>query len=130
MNTKPAASCRRCRLQGGDALFSEPAVWQGTWVFVADDAGTQAWRLQGGRLHSVWSNGNGGTSPVVAGNLLVVATTGSMHVYLAASGKEVASLPFGGAHWQSPIVADGRVAVAEGNANEHETVGVLDIYRR
>jgi len=32
-------------------------------------------------------------------------------------------------HWQSPIVADGRVAVAEGDANEHATSGVLDIYR-
>ncbi len=130
VNKKLGGELQTVPTPGGVALFSEPAVWQGTWVFVADDAGTQAWRLQGGRLHSVWSNGNGGTSPVVAGNLLVVATTGSMHVYLAASGKEVASLPFGGAHWQSPIVADARVVVAEGNANEHETVGVLDIYRR
>jgi hypothetical protein len=32
-------------------------------------------------------------------------------------------------HWQSPIVADGRVIVAEGNANEHVTTGVLDIYK-
>ncbi len=82
------------------------------------------------RLHSAWSNGNGGTSPVVAGDLLVVAASGSVHVYLAASGREVATLPFGAAHWQSPIVADGRIVVAEGNANEHQTVGVLDIYRR
>jgi hypothetical protein len=38
-------------------------------------------------------------------------------------------LPTGSVHWQSPIVADGRVAIAEGNANGHATTGVLDIYR-
>ena len=36
----------------------------------------EAWLLQGGRLHPVWSNGNGGTSPVVAGSLLFVAGSG------------------------------------------------------
>jgi hypothetical protein len=115
---------------GGASLFSEPAVWQGTWVFVADDAGTQAWRLQGGRLNAAWSNGNGGTSPVVAGGLLYVAGSGAIHVYSGPTGKEVGALPIGGVHWQSPIVADGRVVVAEGNANDHATTGVLDIFER
>jgi hypothetical protein len=115
---------------GGSALFSEPAVWQGTWVFVADDGGTQAWRLVGGRLHSVWSSSTGGTSPVIAGNLLFVATSGAVNVDVAATGHRVASLSLGTVHWQSPIVADGRIAVGEGNANDHATSGVLDIYRR
>ncbi len=114
---------------GGSGLFSVPAVWKGKWVFLATDGGTAAWLLQGGRLHSVWSNGNGGTSPVVAGNLLYVAGSGAVSVYVPTSGKQVATLPSGGVHWQSPIVADGRVAVAEGNANDHATTGVLDIYR-
>jgi len=130
VNKKLGGELQTVPTPGGVALFSEPAVWRGTWVFVADEAGTEAWRLQGDRLRSVWSNRNGGTSPVVAGNLLFTATSGAVHVYLAASGKEVASLPFGEAHWQSPIVADGRVVVAEGNANDHSTTGVLDIYRR
>ncbi|HEY7398554.1 MAG TPA: PQQ-binding-like beta-propeller repeat protein [Gaiellaceae bacterium] len=115
---------------GGSALFSEPAVWQGTWVFVADDGGTQAWRLVGGRLHSVWSSSTGGTSPVIAGNLLFIATSGAVNVDVAATGHRVASLSLGTVHWQSPIVADGRIAVGEGNANDHATSGVLDIYRR
>jgi hypothetical protein len=113
---------------GGSALFSEPAVWQGTWVFVADDGGTQAWRLVGGRLRSVWSRSSGGTSPVAAGGLVFVASSGSLRVYRATNGRQVASLPFGEVHWQSPIVADGRVAIAEGNANAHTTSGLLDIY--
>jgi hypothetical protein len=32
-------------------------------------------------------------------------------------------------HWQSPIIANGHVAMPEGNANDHATTGVLDIYR-
>ncbi|HEX4526474.1 MAG TPA: PQQ-binding-like beta-propeller repeat protein [Gaiellaceae bacterium] len=113
---------------GGSGLFSAPATWKGKWVFLATDGGTAAWLLQGGRLHSVWSNGNGGTSPVIAGNLLYVASSGSVHVYVPTSGKEVANLPSGSVHWQSPIVADGRVAMPEGNANDHATTGVLDLY--
>ncbi len=113
---------------GGSSLFSEPAVWNGRWVFVADDGGTGAWLLRNGRLHASWSSSDGGTSPVVAGSLVFVAGSGSVSVYVATSGRKVASLPFGPVHWQSPIVADGRVAVAEGNANDHATTGVLDIY--
>lgn len=114
---------------GGSAMFSVPAIWKGSWVFMATDGGTAAWLLRGGRLHPVWSNGNGGTSPVVAGNLLYVAGDGAVNVYDPTSGKQVAALPTGGVHWQSPIVVDGRVVVAEGNANDHATTGVLDIFR-
>jgi hypothetical protein len=113
---------------GGVDMFSEPAVWKGKWVFVSTDAGTEALLLRGGRLHSVWSNTTGGTSPVLAGNLLYVAGAGAVNVYLPTSGRRAAQLPSGDVHWQSPIVADGRVAIAEGNANDHVTTGVLDIY--
>jgi outer membrane protein assembly factor BamB len=114
---------------GSVDMFSEPAVWKGTWVFLATDAGTEALLLRGGRLHPVWSNHNDGTSPVVVGNLLYVAGSSSVRVYVPTSGRQVATLATGTVHWQSPIVADGRVAVAEGNANDHAATGVLDIYR-
>ena len=77
----------------------------------------------------MWSNSNTGTSPVIVGNLLYIAGSGSVRVYVPTSGAEVANLPFGSLHWQSPIVADGRIALPEGNANDHATTGVLDIYR-
>ncbi len=130
VNSKLGGELQTVQTPGGAALFSEPAVWQGTWVFVADDAGTQAWRLRGGRLRSAWASSNGGTSPVVAGNLLLVASSGAIRVYGAANGHLVTSLPIGETHWQSPVVADGRIAIGEGNANEHATSGVLDIFRR
>jgi len=113
---------------GPAALFSEPAVWQGTWLFVSDGAGTQAWRLTGGRLHSVWSNGNAGTSPVIAGGLLYIEGSGGINVYVPSSGRLLATLPIGTVHWESPIVADGRVIATEGNSNDHTTTGILDIY--
>jgi hypothetical protein len=129
VNTRLGGELQTIPTPGGSGLFSVPAIWKGKWVFMATDRGTAAWLLSGGRLHSVWSNATGGTSPVLAGNLLYVAGNGAVNVYVPTSGKQVATLPSGGVHWQSPIVADGRVVVAEGNANDHATTGVLDIYR-
>jgi outer membrane protein assembly factor BamB len=128
VNTKTGGELQILHAPGPTDVFSAPAVWQGKWVFVATSAGTEAFLFKGGRLRPVWSNGSGGTSPVVAGSLLYVAGAGEVHVYVPTSGKQVATLPSGSVHWQSPIVADGRVAVTEGNANEHATTGVLDIY--
>ena len=117
----------------GTDLFTAPAVWRSgkrVWLIAADGGGTQAWSLRGGRLHSAWRNGNGGTSPVIAGGLLwVYDPGGGLRVYQPASGKLVTTLSAGGGHWNSPIVTDGRVALPEGNANDHATSGVLDIWR-
>jgi putative pyrroloquinoline-quinone binding quinoprotein len=117
---------------GGD-LFTAPAVWRSrkrVWLIAADNGATQAFALRGGRLHAVWGNGNAGTSPVVAGGLLwIYDPGGGMNVYTLPSGKLVATLAAGPGHWNSPIVTDGRVALPEGDANGHETSGVLDIWR-
>ena len=98
-------------------------------MFLATSSGTAAWVLRDGRLREAWSNRFSGTSPVVAGGLLYVQSSGAIRVYAPQTGALVGELPIGEAHWQSPIVADGRVAAGEGNSNEHRTSGVLDIYR-
>jgi len=49
-------------------------------------------------------------------------------VYRPASGRLLATLSAGSGHWNSPVVTDGRVALPEGNANDHATSGVLDIW--
>jgi outer membrane protein assembly factor BamB len=113
---------------GGTDLFSAPATWQGKWLFVADADGTAAWILRGGKLQAVWSNDHDGTSPVIAGGLLYVQGSNAIRVYQPVSGRQVGELPCGEAHWQSPIVDGGYVVTGEGNANEHATSGVLDIY--
>ncbi len=115
-------------------LFSAPAAWRSagvTWLFVADFDATAAYRLTSGRLHKAWSSSRGGTSPVVAGGLLYVYDPGGsgLAAYRPTTGKLVTILSAGAGHWNSPIVTDGRIALPEGNANSHETSGVLDIYR-
>lgn len=117
---------------GGAALFSQPAVWQQdghTWMFAADSAGTAAWILENGQLQEKWKNSAGGTSPFEAGSLLFVyAPAGGLNVYEAASGKHVATLPCGPGHWNSPIVLQNQIILPEGNANDHASSGVVDIW--
>jgi outer membrane protein assembly factor BamB len=110
-------------------LYSVPAIYKGRWVFAATGERTAAFLFSGGRLHAVWSRAVGGTSPVEAGGLLYVAGDGAVHVYVPSSGREVATLPTGPVHWQSPIVVDKMVVMPEGNGNDHATSGVLDIFR-
>jgi hypothetical protein len=117
----------------GGAMFTAPAIYkQGstTYLFAADGGATAAWTYSGGRLTSAWKNGNAGTSPVVAGGLLFVYDPGgSLRVYEPATGNLVANLSSGSGHWNSPIVADGRIALPQGNANSHSATGVLNIWR-
>jgi outer membrane protein assembly factor BamB len=118
----------------GTGLFTAPAVLRtstGTSLFAADAGGTAAWTVSGGQLSPAWHNGNAGTSPVIAGGLLYVydPTGGALRVYQPATGTLVATLPCGSGHWNSPIIADGRIALPEGNANNHQTRGILDIWR-
>ena len=118
----------------GTDLFTAPAVWRtgsSTWLFAADNGGTEAWRYRSGHLTEAWQHATGGTSPIVAGGLLwVYDPGGGLNVYRPATGALVATLPAGGGHWNSPIVVDGHVALPEGNANSHLTSGVLDIWSR
>ncbi|MGH9608201.1 MAG: PQQ-binding-like beta-propeller repeat protein [Bryobacteraceae bacterium] len=117
---------------GSDMLFSDLAVWRHngeTWVFAADKGGTEAWTFSNDKLTGKWKNGTGGTSPLVAGGLLYVYDpAGGLDVYDPASGKHIADLSCGPGHWNSPIVADGKIALPEGNANHHASSGILDIW--
>ncbi len=117
----------------GDRLFTAPALLHAgsaTLLFAADNGGTSAWTLTGGRLTPRWRTDNAGTSPVVAdGMLFVYDPRGGLRIYEATSGRLIATLPCGAGHWNSPIVADGRIALPEGNANSHQTSGVLDVWR-
>ena len=114
-------------------MFTALAVYRhaGTVLLIgADGGGTAAWAYAGGRLTPAWSNGSRGTSPVVAGGLLFVYDPGgTLRVYDPGTGNSLATLTCGSGHWNSPIVADGRIALPEGNANSHSSSGVLDIWR-
>jgi len=117
----------------GARLFTAPAVLrtgETTWLFAADGAATQAWTLGGSTLHPRWRVEHGGTSPVIADHMVIVYDpTGVLRIYDAASGGQIVGLTCGPGHWNSPIIADGRIALPEGNANAHRTDGILDIWR-
>jgi outer membrane protein assembly factor BamB len=121
----------------GREVLTAPAVWHSggrVWAFVATFSAIAAYRLVAGpkpRLQRAWETGIGGSSPIVAGGLLYVYSplTGSLNVFNPTSGKRIAQLDAGLGHWNSPIVADGRIALPEGDANRHSSTSVLDIYR-
>jgi outer membrane protein assembly factor BamB len=124
---------QRISAPGGSGVFTTICVWRaraGVRIFVGDDAGTWSYGLVRGRLKVRWRAGVAGTSPVLAGGLLYVYNpNGGLDVRNPATGKLITRLPAGSGHWNSPIVTDGRIALPEGDANEHRTSGVLNIYR-
>jgi hypothetical protein len=124
---------QRLSIPGGGELFSAPAVWRRagrTVTFVADESGTAAYVLRGGRLARAWGNSNPGTSPVLAGGLLYVydLSAGGIYVYRPGSPRPIGKLPGEAGHWNSPIVVDGHVVEPEGNGNDHSESGMLDIF--
>ena len=62
------------------------------------------------------------------GLLYVFDPEGSLNVYSPTTGRKLISLPAGSGHWNSPIAVGGRVILPVGNANDHSTSGVVDIY--
>jgi hypothetical protein len=123
---------QRLPAPGGQGMFTAPAVWRHgghTTMFATTGGGTAAYALRGARLHLLWQNVTAGTSPLVVGTLLLVQDPrGGLDVYLAASGRRVARLQTAGGHWQSPVPGDGRILVAEGDANEHRTSGTASLF--
>ncbi|MGH8112971.1 MAG: PQQ-binding-like beta-propeller repeat protein [Rhodanobacteraceae bacterium] len=124
----------RVETPGGTRLFTAVAMWRhagASWLYVADNDGTATWTLRDGTLHAQWHNDTPGTSPVVVdGMAFVYDPNGGLNVYDATSGSRLVRLDCGGGHfWNSPIVADGRVALPQGNANDHATSGVFNIWR-
>ncbi|HST26580.1 MAG TPA: PQQ-binding-like beta-propeller repeat protein, partial [Gaiellaceae bacterium] len=121
----------------GREVLASIAVWNNrgrVWAFVANFAGTEAFQLVQGskpQLKRAWLVQHGGSSPVLAGGLLYVydPLVGGLHVYSPTTGTPVTTLPTGTGHWNSPIVADGRVALPEGDSNKHRATSVLDIFR-
>jgi outer membrane protein assembly factor BamB len=126
---------QRLGTPGGGEIFTAPAVWRrgaSTTAFVADGNGTAAYVLRGGRLLRAWQNSTPGTSPVMAGGLLYVydPSGGGIYVYRPGSPRPIAKLAGSSGHWNSPIVVDGHVVEPEGNANDHQLAGTLELFRR
>jgi outer membrane protein assembly factor BamB len=118
---------------GGSEVLTQPAVWRSggrIWVFAADDSGTAAYTVTGRRprLRTVWTSGEAGTSPVLSGGLLYVYDEQAGHLVIRrpGTGAVLRSLPLAGGHWNSPLVASGRII--EPTGSYHSGSGSSDIY--
>ena len=103
--------------QGGGVL-PQPAVWVNpadgsTWAFVANGNGIAGLKLvigAGGApsLMEQWQNTQGGSSPLVANNVLYLAGPNALSALDPATGNVLwTTTQIGGVHWQSPVVANG-----------------------
>jgi hypothetical protein len=124
-------------LTGHEIRFAAPAVLRRSghvFIYTANGDGTQAYELRGhpARLHTLWTSESPGSSPVLAGGLVWVydVENGALNVYRPGSSHRIAHLPAASGHWNSPIVAGGRVLVPEGSANSHSSSGTLSLYFR
>jgi hypothetical protein len=116
-------------------VFTQPAVWARAghiYVFVADGAATAAYELVDTvhpRLRRLWEKGSAGTSPVLAGGLLYVFDPGgTVNIRKPLSGALVRALPAGGGHWNSPIVASGRLIEPTGAYGSSASSSVIDVW--
>jgi PQQ-like domain len=102
--------------QGGQ-LLSQPAVWinpadNSTWIFVINNSGASALRLNfdvngNPSLVAQWHNGQSGTSPVIANNMVFFIGGSVARALDPITGAQLWSAARGGGtHWQSVIVAN------------------------
>src|SRR5262249_36186797 len=110
--------------QGGGVLTA-PAVWTNpsdgsVWVFYANGNGISGLKVvvDGGgnpSLATQWKNGTGGSSPILANGILFYASFSGMRALDPATGGQLWSDggAVGGIHWESPIVVNGRLYVAD-----------------
>ena len=135
--TRGRTSARRGSAAGADSIRDRSVHRAGgvacggaTWMFAADNGGTAAWTLTGGRLVEKWKNGNGGTSPVLAGGLLYVYDPdGGLFVYEPATGRAITNSMREADTGTVPSSWTAMIVLPEGNSNQHKTSGVLDIWR-
>jgi outer membrane protein assembly factor BamB len=111
-------------------VYTQPTVWtdpsgKSLWVFVAGACGLAGYQVAtdgngATRLRRVWQIDARGTSPVLAGGMLFVATDGAVLALdhrnghaLWSSAQSGAGGSIGGIHWESPIVVNGRIYITD-----------------
>jgi hypothetical protein len=117
--------------QGGEVL-TQPTIWinpfdRSTWVFIGNDNGTSALKVvvdaQGNPSLAVqWNEPTPSTTPLVANGVLYLAYGTTVGAYNPTTGSNVwRDTTLSTLHWQSPIVENGVLLIADGN-------GHLDAY--
>ena len=114
--------------QGGEILTA-PAVWinpsdHTTWVFVSTNNGLAAFQVtyttgNVPHLTSKWHTSTGGTSPIIANNVLYYASSGNMLALDPLTSKTLwkDNSFMGGVHWESPIIVNGVLYITDQNSH-------------
>ncbi len=112
----------------GYEVYGTPAVWVNradgsTWVFytcrTSSNGGTTAFKLVVNSsgvpsLQSEWSSTKGWTSPVVADNILFVATSKLIQALDPTTGTQLWSTTgIGTIHWESPVIVNGMLYMTD-----------------
>lgn len=112
----------------GCGTFTQPVVWKSgdrIRLIVAGNCGLASYRVRtdnSGKtsLKLDWKTDDGSTTPVLAGGVLFAATDGNLLALDPNSGRHLwsskqssAGGSIGDIHWESPIVANGRVYVPD-----------------
>ena len=111
----------------GGQIHTQPAVWvnptdRSTWLFVSDYSGSAGLQLSvspGGdpSLITKWTS-DWGSSPLVANGVVFIARSGMISALNATDGSLLWSdSRIGQIHWESPIVANGKLFITDQNGN-------------
>ena len=117
------------QLPQGCDINTQMTAWQGpsnqTWVFVANDCGLSAFKVvTDGSGHTTlqlaYTNGNSGSSPLVANNVLYVQGKNGINAMNPTTGNTLwnsnrTGTGIGSLHWQSPIVVNGQLYAPDNN---------------
>ena len=107
---------------GNGVVFPQPAVWvnpvdHSTWAYVVNRNLLQAYQLDVSgtpALTKKWSS-SGGRSPVIADGVLYYVAGSAIVALDTVSGSQLWTASIGAGHWQSPIIVDHHLYVADGN---------------
>jgi hypothetical protein len=103
-------------------MFAAPAAWVNpadgsTWLFATTGVSVSGYQLTASgssvALTQKWTLVQGGTSPLVANNVLYLAKANTIQALAAASGTQLWQAAIGGIHWESPVVANGVVYILD-----------------
>jgi hypothetical protein len=113
-------------VQLSQGVFAAPAAWVNpadgsTWVFVTTSSSISGYQLTASgsnvALTAKWTVAQGGTSPLVANNVLYVARGNTIQAFAAVSGASLWQGAIGGIHWESPVVANGVLYILDEAGN-------------
>lgn len=118
------------RVPQGGGVLTTIAVWvnradQSTWIFVTTGQGISGLQLLVGRdgipaLQEMWTNPQGGTSPIIAADILYYARGQEIEALDPLTGKQLwHDTHIGGIHWESPIVANGILYITDNDSKLH-----------